>query len=66
MLVSMQNTALIDKLVVIAEGDIDLVQRAIRESAVAPNEPADLEKVVQFIVKARGRKAREGKTLAVA
>lgn len=54
MLVTMQNSELIRKLVQLADGDIDLVQRAIR--AVAGEDQsgeADLEKVVHFIASNR-------------
>jgi hypothetical protein len=51
MLVTMQNSELINKLVMIADGDIDLVQRAIRDTA-GPN-GADLEAVVRYIVEKR-------------
>lgn len=50
MLVTMKNSALIDKLVLIANGDIELVQAAIRESAEASGDGADLNKVVAYIV----------------
>ncbi|MEY9525105.1 3-deoxy-D-manno-octulosonate 8-phosphate phosphatase KdsC-like HAD superfamily phosphatase [Bradyrhizobium diazoefficiens] len=52
MLVTMQNSALVSKLVALADGDIDLVQRAIRATSDKGG-AADLEKVVQFIVEAR-------------
>jgi hypothetical protein len=48
MLVTMQNSELIDKLVLIADGDIELVQDAIR-AAAEPTTGADLKKVVQYI-----------------
>lgn len=49
MLVTMQNSELVNKLVTVAGGDIELVQRAIR--AVANSEAgADLQKVVQYII----------------
>lgn len=50
MLVTMKNSELIDKLVLIANGDIELVQTAIRESAEAAGDGADLKKVVEYIV----------------
>lgn len=53
MLVTMKNSDLIDKLVVIADGNIDLVQEAIRACAEGPDGGADLTKVVQYIVKHR-------------
>lgn len=52
MLVTMQNSELISKLVALADGNIDLVQHAIR-TASADGKPAELEKVVDFIVKQR-------------
>jgi hypothetical protein len=55
MLVTMQNSDLINKLVALADGDIDLVQRAIRATS-QDGKAADLEKVVDFIV--QHRKAR--------
>lgn len=50
MLVTMKNSELIDKLVLIANGDIELVQTAIRESAEATGDGADLNKVVAYII----------------
>ena len=55
MLVTMQNSELVEKLVALADGDIDLVQQAIRAIS-AEGKAAELEKVVDFIV--RERKAR--------
>lgn len=55
MLVTMQNSALIDKLLVIADGDIELVQKAIR-SAAGGEEAADLNKVVKYIITNRKRR----------
>lgn len=50
MLISFHNPA-VDKLIIIADGDIDLVQRAIRECAgLNSNAEADLEAVVVRIV----------------
>ena len=49
MLVTMRNSELIEQLVLIANGDIDLVTRAIRACAKA-NEEADLKEVVDYIV----------------
>ena len=40
---------LIDKLVELAHGDVDLVQRAIRESSGRMHTAADLEKIVRYI-----------------
>jgi len=45
------------KLLVVARGDIDLVQRAIRKHAPSPSDPADLEQVVKYILE--NRKERE-------
>lgn len=53
-LVTMQNAALISKLMELAGGDLDLVQRAIRAKAVG-RVGADLKEVVQYIVDQRGR-----------
>ena len=55
MLVTMQNSELINKLVTIADGDIELVQEAIRATA-GPN-GADLQKVVQHIIAHRHERA---------
>jgi hypothetical protein len=55
MLVTMQNSELVGKLVALADGDIDLVQQAIRTIS-EQGKAAELEKVVDFIV--RERKAR--------
>jgi hypothetical protein len=52
MLVTMQNSELISKLVTIADGNIELVQKAIR-AAAGPASAADLEKVVQYILAKR-------------
>lgn len=49
MLVTMQNAELISKLVALAGGDLDLVQKAIRDTA-GPADGADLQQVVQYIV----------------
>lgn len=48
----MQNSELVRKLVTLADGDIDLVQSAIRATS-KDGEAADLESVVNFIVQAR-------------
>ncbi|MBB5046550.1 hypothetical protein HNR60_001298 [Rhodopseudomonas rhenobacensis] len=53
MLVTMRNSELIDQLVIVAEGDIDLVSEAIRECAGGPDGKADLEKVVAYVVRHR-------------
>jgi hypothetical protein len=57
MLVTMQNSELVNKLVALADGDIDLVQHAIRAMSV-DGKAADLEKVVAFIVQERKSRAR--------
>lgn len=53
MLVSMKNSELIDQLVVLAEGDFGLVEEAIKRSAEGADGVADLEKVVDYIVRYR-------------
>lgn len=60
MLVTMQNSELINKLVTLADGDIDLVQQAIRATS-GDGKAADLEKVVNFIVEQRKSRARGGR-----
>jgi hypothetical protein len=57
MLVTMQNSELVRKLVTLADGDIDLVQSAIRATS-KDGEAADLESVVNFIVQARKSRAK--------
>jgi hypothetical protein len=52
MLVTMQNSELIRKLLELAGGDIDLVQKAIRIKA-GPTGGADLQQVVQYIAEHR-------------
>lgn len=52
MLVTMKNSELIDKLVVIAYGNIDLVQEAIRVCARG-SDGADLKQVIDYIVQKR-------------
>ena len=54
MLVTMKNSELVDKLVVIADGNIDLVQEAIRATAKG-SEGADLKDVVEYIVAHRAK-----------
>lgn len=49
MLVTMKNSELIDKLVVIADGNFHLVQEAILACAEGPESGADLKKVVEYI-----------------
>jgi hypothetical protein len=53
MLITMKNSELIDKLVIIADGNIDSVQEAIRACAEGPDGAADLKAVVEYIVKHR-------------
>jgi hypothetical protein len=53
MLVTMKNSDLIDQLVLIAGGDMDLVTQAIRASAGSPDGEADLKAVVDYIVRHR-------------
>jgi hypothetical protein len=50
MLVTMQNSELIRKLMELAGGDIDLVQAAIRIKAQPGGGGADLQEVVNYIV----------------
>lgn len=52
MLVTMKNSELIDKLVAIADGNLDLVQRAIRECAKGAD-GADLSDVIKYIAEHR-------------
>jgi len=47
-LVTMKNSELIDQLVLIADGDLDLVKEAISASAKG-TEGADLKNVVEYI-----------------
>ena len=56
MLVTMKNSELIDKLVVIADGNFDLVQEAINASAKG-DDGADLKEVVRYIEANRQRTA---------
>jgi hypothetical protein len=53
MLVTMKNSELIDQLVEIADGDLELVQQAIRESAKGEDGTADLKDVVDYIIQNR-------------
>jgi hypothetical protein len=53
MLVTMKNSELIDKLVTIADGDLDLVQEAISACAQGTDGAADLKSVVDYIVQHR-------------
>lgn len=54
MLVTMKNSELIDQLVLIANGDMDLVSEAIRTCA-RPDGEADLKEVVDYIIAHRER-----------
>lgn len=63
MLVTMQNSELVNKLVTLADGDIDLVQKAIRAMAT-DGKAADLEKVVNFIVTERNARAARVRAVA--
>jgi hypothetical protein len=54
MLVTMRSSELIDKLVVIADGSIELVQQAINACA-KDADGADLKDVVDYIQKHRQR-----------
>lgn len=56
MLITVQNSELIDKLVMIAKGDVELVHEAIRACA-GPTGAADLKRVVDYIT-ARAPKER--------
>jgi hypothetical protein len=59
MLVTMQNSELIQKLVLLANGDIDLVQQAIRVVAGTDKTgAADLTKVVDYIARHRREQAK--------
>lgn len=57
MLVTMQNAELVNKLMIVAYGDIDLVQRAIRNAA-ADTGKADLGDVVQYIRQHRRQRSQ--------
>jgi hypothetical protein len=50
MLVTMKNSELIDKLVLIAGGDTGLVDAAILASSSGPDGEADLKDVVEYII----------------
>ena len=50
MLVTMKTSELMDRLLSIAGGDVDLVSRAVRESAGRVDGEADLKAVVDFII----------------
>lgn len=56
MLVTMKSSELIDKLIVIAEGDFELVKEAIEASAKGAD-GAELKDVVAYIVKHRQKVA---------
>jgi len=49
------NSELIAKLVQLAGGNVELVNNAIRASKVDPAKGADLEKIVDYIVRHRAR-----------
>lgn len=49
----MKNSELIDKLVLLADGDLGLVEEAIDRSAEGRDSIANLEKVVDYIVQHR-------------
>ena len=50
MRVTMKNSELIDHLVLIADGDLDLVKEAIAATVEGSEGAADLKKVVDYIV----------------
>lgn len=54
---TMKTSHLIDRLAVLADGDMDLVQKAIRVCAGHSGGEADLEHVVDYIVARRAAKA---------
>jgi hypothetical protein len=56
------NAEIADKLTQIAYGNIDLVQEAIRNSQARPDLPADLERIVQYIVTHRTPESPEHAT----
>ena len=64
MLVSMKNSELIDKLVVIADGKFELVQEAITACAEGAD-GADLKKVVEYI-EARRQSGAQAQSAAAA
>jgi hypothetical protein len=64
MLVTMQNSELVEKLMKLARGDIDLVRLAIRESARGAT-AADLERVVDYIVEHRASTRRPRRVSAL-
>jgi hypothetical protein len=63
MLVTMKNSELIDKLVMLASGDLELVQQAIRACAEG-SDGADLKKVVEYIVAHRAKEPVREKEVA--
>ncbi len=63
MLVTTQNSELVNKLLTLADGDIDLVQKAIRTMS-EDGKAADLERVVNFIVNERNVRAARAKAVA--
>lgn len=54
---TMKTSHLIDRLAVLADGDMDLVQKAISVCAGHAGGQADLESVVDYIVSRRGPRA---------
>lgn len=50
MLVTMKSSELFDQLVEIADGDVRLVEDAVRNCASGPSGEADLKDVVQYIL----------------
>ncbi|MBB3931217.1 hypothetical protein GGR25_002267 [Kaistia hirudinis] len=52
---STHNSALIDKLVRLANGNIELVQEAIRATAKKGGKEADLGDIIDYIVQNRDR-----------
>jgi hypothetical protein len=56
MLLTMQNSKLIDKRIALAGGDVDLIRHAIRASSDSGK--AALERVVNFIVEQRKARIR--------
>ena len=65
MLVTMKNSELIDKLVVIAGGDIRLVEEAIQACAERSDDGAELKDVVEYIVQhGKTATAQEGAVAA--
>lgn len=55
---TLPNSDVIEQLIMLADGDYDLVQEAIWASTDSPDKPADVEKVMSYIEANRGRKHR--------